>query len=138
MKKLTVAVALDDGQGMLFFGKRQSRDRVLIDDLLGSVDGAEVYISPFSKLLFEGKSGVNITESPIEDAPSGAVCFIENIRLSPYIDLIDTLIIYRWNRLYPSDFKFDIDIKKMGFTLDTAEEFTGSSHEKITKEIYRR
>ena len=52
--------------------------------------------------------------------------------------MIDTLIIYRWNRLYHSDVKFDVDVKKSGYKLKSSTEFAGSSHDKITKEIYVR
>ena len=58
--------------------------------------------------------------------------------INNYIEKIDNIIIYKWNRIYPSDLYFDIDIKNGQWKLIETEEFQGSSHEKITKEIYRR
>ena len=51
---------------------------------------------------------------------------------------ISRLIIYNWNRRYPFDRQLDISPAKMGFKLVSVTEFEGSSHEKITKEIYER
>ena len=49
MKNLTVALVLDEREGMMIFGKRQSRDRVLIADFVSSMGDTPIYISPFSK-----------------------------------------------------------------------------------------
>ena len=51
-------------------------------------------------------------------------------------DSISELIIYRWNRNYPHDFDFDINITESNFKIASTDEFRGSSHEKITKEVY--
>ena len=53
-------------------------------------------------------------------------------------DKINTLIIYKWNRIYPADLHFDINVNDVSWELIDSEEFNGSSHEKITREIYRR
>ena len=138
MKNLTVAVALDEREGMTIFGKRQSRDRVLIADFVTSMGDTPIYISPFSKVIFEPHKEVNIVEDPFHDSCEGGACFIENYHLSHYIDMIGTLIIYRWNELYPSDVRFDLDVTAAGFKLVESYDFEGSSHAKITKEVYRR
>ena len=44
------------------------------------------------------------------------------------------IILYHWNRHYPSDLKFDLTMD--GYKLNETVEFEGSSHEKITKEVY--
>lgn len=138
MKKITVAVVLDDNEGMLLFGKRQSRDRVMIAEFVESAGSSPIYVSDFSKILFESYDSVTMCKNPLEEAPDGAVCFIENYSLSPYLDIIDTLIIYRWNRLYHSDVKFDVNVKNAGYKLVSTAEYVGSSHDKITKEIYKK
>ena len=136
MKKITVAVVLDDEEGMLFYGKRLSKDRVLTADFVKSAGSLPVCAATFSKILFASDPEVQLLENPLEQAPDGAYCFIENFHLSPYLDTIDTLVIYRWNRFYNSDFKLDIDAEKCGYKLVSSEDFAGSSHDKITKEIY--
>ena len=97
-----------------------------------------IYISSFSKLIFEPHEEVIICENPLSECESDSACFIENIDIAPYLDIVDTLIVYHWNRLYPSDVKFNIDIEKSGFVLDSVIEYAGSSHDKITKEIYSK
>jgi len=138
MKKITVAVVLDDKEGMMIFGKRQSRDRVLVADFVTSMGEKPIYISPFSRVIFEPHANVNTVENPFLESADGGACFIENFALSPYINMIETLVVYRWNELYPSDVKFDVDIEKSGYKLISSSEFEGSSHERITKEIYQR
>jgi hypothetical protein len=138
MRNLTVVVCIDDRGGMMFNKRRQSRDRVLIQELVESVEG-KIYINSYSTLLFESHTDrVEINENPLKECPSGAVCFIENLTLAPHLMDISTLIVYKWNKKYPSDVRLDIDIKKEGFKLLKTKEFQGSSHDKITKEIYIR
>ena len=140
MKKLTVAVCVDDDNGMTFLGKRQSRDRVLVENFVSDAEnsGKGIYISPFSKLLFADVEGVTVCNSPFSECESEGYVFVENISSSEYIDITDELVIYRWNRKYLSDFRFDTDPIKQGFAFVSSENFVGSSHDKITKEIYRR
>ena len=130
---MRVAVCVDDAFGMLFFGKRQSRDRVLIQHLIERAEG-RVLISPFSRLLFEQYPQVTVSDTPLDEAQGNDLCFIENLPLAPYEDKIDVLYVYHWNRSYPSDKRLDIDLT--GWRLRETEEFVGSSHEKITKETY--
>ena len=138
MKKITVAVCVDEKGGMLLFGRRQSRDRVLIADFLSSVGERTVHITPFSEKLFQGANNVKVSNAPILAADDGDFVFIEDMALSGIIDNVSTLIIYNWNRHYPSDVKIDIDPTASGFALVESYDFEGSSHERITKETYRR
>jgi hypothetical protein len=45
-------------------------------------------------------------------------------------------VVYRWNRRYPGDVFFDLDVSAAPWRCVETEEFVGSSHEKITKEVY--
>ena len=49
---------------------------------------------------------------------------------------IEKIIVFWWNRHYPSDRKFDLDLSKWNKVSE--EEFAGYSHEKITKEVYEK
>ena len=134
-RRLRVVLCLDDEGGMTFFGKRQSRDRVLIDELCSSTDGM-IYISSFSSHLFGGhEDRVSVCRDPLSECPDGATVFVENLALKPYADEIEEILLYRWNRLYPSDKKIDISFD--GFRVISKKEFVGSSHDKITKLILR-
>lgn len=136
---MTVIICLDDRFGMTFNDRRQSRDRRVTDDVLRMTDGKRLYISPFSEKLFSEHEGMYILDAEMmKNARSGEYCFVENIALKPYISRIERIIIYHWNRTYPSDFSFDVDLVQEGFSLAFSEEFEGFSHEKITKEIFVR
>lgn len=137
MKKITVAVCLDDEEGMIFNNRRQSRDRVLIAELLDSTEG-KIYIHPYSLLLFGDNERIVVSDDPLGECTDGAIAFIEQLPIKPYIDSVGSFIVYRWNRLYPAEKYFDIDLEKEGFKLETKKEFVGSSHDNIEKGIYRR
>ena len=49
--KLIVCIDLDNG--MLFNGRRQSRDRNLIENIYEMIDNKTLWITDFSKDLFE-------------------------------------------------------------------------------------
>ena len=132
---MKVIVCIDDNKGMLFNKRRQSRDVKVLEDIVSLTN--EVWIDSFSEQLFEGiKIKVNILDALLEDAPKGAYCFIEDKRLKPHESNIEHLIIYKWNRSYPSDFKLDLDLKE--WKLVESLDFAGNSHDKITREKYCR
>ena len=138
MRKLTVALCTDERGGMIFNKRRVSRDRILIKNLMDGFDG-KIYINEYSRLLFEdyGDRAV-VCESALDEAPSGAVCFIEFPPVTPYLSDISRFVIYNWNRRYPFDACLDVSPKDVGFKLVSASEFVGSSHEKITKEVFEK
>lgn len=134
---MTAAVCVDNRGGMLFGGRRLSRDRLLIADLLELAQGDTVRAAPFSSALFTKAGGaVLISEDFLDAAGSRDICFVENAALAPYMDRVERLVIYRWNRDYPSDTRLDVQPESYGLRLDSVREFAGSSHEKLTREIY--
>ena len=125
-----IIVCLDDNGGMLFNNRRQSRDRVVCEDVVKNLNGEKLFVSPFSQILFENyKDCVSVSEDFLLN---GTICFVENQSLSHCN--ADEVIVYRWNRIYPSDFYCDIDFSKYSLLQQT--EFEGFSHEKITKQIF--
>lgn len=136
---MKVIVCLDDKRGMFFNERRQSRDRVLNADVVAMSKGNRLFIEPYSKMLFEN-SGANIVCDAdfLELAGDGDFCFVENRALSGYIDKLEEIIIYHWNRSYPTDIVFDLEPEELGFKCISTSEFQGSSHDKITKEIFAK
>ena len=72
----------------------------------------------------------------LEQAGEGEYCFVENTGLQAVEAKIEKIIVFWWNRHYPSDRKFDLDLSKWNKVSE--EEFAGYSHEKITKEVYEK
>ena len=54
----------------------------------------------------------------------------------PYEYRIEQIVIYLWNRVYPGDVFFDMDMEN--WILSEEKEWKGSSHDKITRRIYIR
>ncbi|RHO88632.1 ribonuclease Z [Ruminococcus sp. AF41-9] len=146
---MKVIVCVDDGNGMLFNKRRQSQDRVLRDDVQKMTAGQKLWMNAYSARQFqegsqtgENVTGVSetaaliVTEDFLRQAGENDFCFVENEKLLPYSDRITEVVVYRWNRSYPGDFHLDLDLKQWRLVQTT--EFAGYSHEKITKEIYRK
>ena len=136
---MKIIVCLDDYGGMLFNFRRQSRDRVLINDLISDLGEKKLYISEFSEILFEPHKGkYEIVDDFSKVCDEDCVCFIENVDVKSYLDKISAVTVYYWNRVYPRDLVFDIDLEKEGFSLMSSYEFEGYSHENIRKEVFER
>ena len=118
--------------GLLFNNRRVSRDKLLIEDVIKETKDRTLYINEFSTDLFE--DNIIIDDEFLIKAKEDEYCFVENVLLKSYEDKIQSLIVYKWNRDYPSDFKLDIDISM--WKLIRQEEFSGNSHLVITKEEY--
>ena len=132
---MIIIVCLDDAGGMMFNKRRQSRDRAVISDILKMCKGSRLWVNHYTAGLFkDSDDAVVIDEAFCEKAAAGEYCFAENILLMPYIEKIEKMIVYRWNRKYPADFLMDIDLQS--WPCESVREFAGFSHEKITKEIY--
>ena len=128
---MTIYVCLDDRDGMLFNKRRQSRDARVLEDIRASVPGV-LTIDPFSEKLIRDAE-IPYVLAP-EVLPEDAHFFLECRRASELLPLAKKVVIYRWNRHYPADFRFDGDLSP--FTPERTEEFPGKSHETITKEVY--
>ncbi len=132
-----VIVCLDDKNGMTFNKRRQSRDRAVIADIISSLNGKELYISDFSSILFNNTNiHISIFKNFLSSPVKNGVYFIENEPVNNFISEIDSITVYRWNRIYPNDRTFDIDLTAPLWTLISTHDFEGTSHDKITKEVY--
>ena len=132
---MKVIICLDDNGGMLFNNRRQSRDKEVLKDIINNLNGNKLYISEFSQKLFGDYTDcVMVDEDFLADSCESRICFVENKSLKN-LSAISELIVYKWNRVYPADFKCDVDFSV--YELVESIDFKGFSHEKITKEAYR-
>lgn len=69
-------------------------------------------------------------------AEIGEFCLIESESLAPFAEKIEQIIVFWWNRTYPADVYLDLDLSQ--WERKKRYEFPGTSHEKITEEIYER
>lgn len=137
---MNIIVCLDNNNGMLFNKRRQSQDKVLRDNIKELTKNNILYMNEYSYKLYKDIDSGNITVSDdfLNICNNTDFCLVENTELVSYINKINTITVYNWNRDYPSDFYFDISLKDKKWTLINSEQFKGNSHNKITKETYRR
>ena len=134
---MTAIVCIDTGRGMTFFGKRQSTDSVLRERILSISEGKTLVMNAYSASQFASDDGITVSD----DAPTdekGSIWFTETVDPAPYADDIDTLVIYRWNRAYPREMLLTLDPYDAGMKLCSVSDFEGSSHPRITEEIWTR
>lgn len=137
---MNIIICLDDNNGMMFNKRRQSQDRVLRADIKNFIKDKDLYMNNYSYKLYKDidNGNIKVYENFLEKCAENDFCLVEDKLLNSYIDNINTLTVYKWNRLYPSDFCFDIDLTSNLWELLETKEFEGSSHEKITRLTYRR
>lgn len=127
-------VCVDDGRGMSFGGRRQSKDRTVFADILEMSAGKTLYMSNYSARQFSAENVV-AQDDFLEKAQPGDLCFAETLDVAPYLQKTETVTIYHWNRKYPADLHFPaLD----GWNCVSRLEFPGYSHELITKEVFQR
>ena len=132
---MNLIVCLDNRNGMMFGGRRQSRDKVLCERVLALTTG-KLYMSPYSAKIFPENAKIVACEDYFAAAGKNDYCFCEEAPIT--LENAERIIIYRWNRHYPADRHFGFDLEALGFTLVSTEEFIGNSHPTITEQIYKR
>lgn len=134
---MNIIVCVDDNNGMMFNKRRVSQDIVLREDIYKNLGDKKLIMNAYSFKMFQ-KDGTDkdiIVEENIPIKDEVNFQFIEDKSLSQFEGKIEKIIIYYWNRRYPSDLKFDIDVSNGNWEVVSEEEFAGKSHEKITKKI---
>ena len=130
---MTVIICMDNKNGMMSNNRRQSRDKFLIIDIMKMFPDKKISINSFSLNLFSDFTDrIKLEKFLLEKSNENDICFVENIDISKYSDKITKLIVYRWDREYPSDFKCKLDMSN--YMLVSSVEFCGYSHKKITRE----
>lgn len=134
---MTCYVCVDDSGGMGFNHRRQSRDVCVLADIQRGI-GDVLTIDVFSQSLVK-EAGIPYVLAPedLTTLPQDAHFFLE-CRPAREALAADTIVLYRWNRRYPADTHWDVDLAQQGYTLLDTTEFPGKSHDTITKEVYTR
>ena len=134
---MKVIVCLDEKNGLLFNNRRQSRDKVVLSEILEMSKETTLWIGTYSAVLFSNavEHTIKVDDSFLRRATDGEYCFVENMDISPYREKIEMLYVFKWNRHYPCDFWLTLDYSR--WNLIETREFPGSSHEKITLEVYQ-
>ena len=141
---MTLVFTVDERMGLAFGKRRQSRDRELTRDLVAFAGERRIVASEYSRLLFEEAgidieaSHISLCENPISEASGDDVVFLELACPKGATALADEIVLYLWNRHYPSTSVLDIRTIERDFILQGSFDFAGRSHEKLTRVVYKR
>ena len=127
-------VCVDDRDGLSFCGRRLSRDSRLNAHMLQLTEGRNLWMSPDSAKLFPAGS-VLADNDFLKKAGAGDYCFAETAPLPDSCEDLESVTVYHWNRAYPATAYFPRKLLE-NMHLEWSEEFSGSSHEKITVERF--
>lgn len=132
---MKLILCVDDQGGVAFHHRRQSQDRAVRKDMLQMCGETKLWVRAYTAQQFdmEQQSCLRIVNT-FEDAKE--FCFIEDDSAKAYMNEAEKVILYHWNRKYPSDTR--IPLPMTGWKRKECTEFSGYSHEKITKEVYIR
>ena len=120
---------------MIFNNRRQSQDSMLREKIRSFVGNNKIFLNEYSAKQFENTDNLIISDDFLTRAKNDDFCFAENSHIPT--DNIDEVYLFKWNRDYPADMYFTIDLKT-GFKKVQTEDFVGTSHKKITLEIYKK
>lgn len=133
---MNLIVCIDDRGGMLFNRRRQSSDRYVTERILDMARDGRLLVNSYTAKLFP-EEAVLRCEQPWEAAQTQDYCFVEDKDVTVAAAKADKIIVFHWNRKYPADLFFPMDVLAKRKLLHT-EEFPGYSHEHITMEVYTR
>lgn len=83
---MSIIVVVDDNYGMMFNHRRQSKDHFLSSKILEISQYTFLRMAPYSKELFDVlPDNVVVSESFLDKAAAGDICFVEDRALLPYV-----------------------------------------------------
>ncbi len=129
---MNLYICLDDRNGLKFNKRRQSRDAAVLEDIRHQLAGALLIDSYSEALIREANIPYVLAPETADDF------FAEDVPSEEILAQTSKIMVYRWNRHYPSDVRWEPDLAAMGFALRETIDFPGKSHEKITREVYEK
>lgn len=137
---MNIIVCLDNNHGTMFNHRRQSMDQVVREKIHEITMGEIIWMNAYSVKQFLDThsriSNLHISEKYLELATGNDYCFVEGAKLKKYENKIKKIYIFYWNRTYPADQYFDLNLDD--YKVEKSEDFIGNSHEKITLKTYRK
>lgn len=130
-------LCVDDRMGLGFARRRHSTDSALRRDLLALVGQRPLWMTPYTAGQFSPlPENARVCETLPGQAGPGDYVFLELQSPEGWDDAMEDVILYRWNRHYPSDAWLPQALLQQR-QLVSSLDFPGTSHENITREVYR-
>ncbi len=129
---MTLILCVDKNFGLMFNKRRQSRDSIVIEDIIKNLQGEPLFVSEYTAKLFDSAPFTLCQDfTDIE-----GICFVEDKYDNSLLEKAEKVIIYNWGRAYPGDVTMNVAYLKSNFTLNEVATMAGTSHNEIIKEIY--
>lgn len=140
MYGMNIIICVDKNNGTFFNGRRQSLDREVAKKIASMTDKKAVWMKPYSVELFDRVEKLHmykhVDERYLDRAAGSEYCFVEGDPLKRYLEKINTITLFRWDRIYPADQYLDISLSDFELVIEMG--FHGYSHEQITMEMYKK
>lgn len=133
---MILIACVDNRFGMLFNGRRLSRDQAVTERILLETTGKKLWMNRYSAQLFPEDATFRREDSFLQLAGDGDYCFVECEDPTPYLDRVEKIVLFHWNRDYPADLYFPRCALREQWHLTETVDFPGNSHSKITMEVY--
>ena len=133
---MNIAICIDKSGGTSFNGRRLSQDSVVREILLKLAPGSNLFMNEYSAKQFKADEKIKVAEDFLLKAGERDICFIENVAVP--MDRVSEIYLFNWNRDYPADTYFNFNPDENNFKRIKKKDFIGSSHKKITLEVYKR
>ena len=133
---MIIVVCVDESNGVMFNQRRVSSDCIVTDKICGLAQDRRLLMCKYSRKLFPPEMNITAREDYLAVAGPGDICFVETDGSLPYAGVAEKLIVFKWNRRYPSDVQFPLEQYQKHMRLTGTCEFPGHSHDKITQEVY--
>lgn len=132
---MILIAAVDDRMGMSFNHRRVSQDKIVTEKILDITQGKTLWVNSYSSKLFGIEhQQINVDDDFLREAAEGEYCFAETEDPAVAEAWTEQILLFKWNRKYPADVHFSIDLNN--WDLVSSEDFPGTSHDKITMEVY--
>lgn len=133
---MVLFMCLDNQNGISFNHRRQSADRCIYERILNRIEKNTLWVRNCSRVKFPADRITVVAQFEHVTDPD-AWCFAEDDSVLAILEQFETIIVYRWNRDYPSDVVFPQSCLDM-YQLSASVTFKGNSHDMITEELYRK
>ena len=138
---MQLILCVDERDGLMFHQRRQSQDRAVRRNMADEVGRGVVWMTPYSYRQFtedvEAEWVLRVDPEALRLAGPGQYCFWEGgDEVEKRMNAVERLILYRWNRHYPSDQRLEPSPTARGWRCLEACQFPGFSHDIIKKEVY--
>ena len=135
---MKVIICVDDRGGVSYHGRRLSQDRLQRIDVIQRFASHGFCMKKETADLYHqiDKRCYQVIPAWKQVLSSDRWWVSEDIEFLQWLDQLEELVIYRWNRLYPSDKKLLLSLPVADWRCILHDSFVGSSHAKIDVEHY--